>query len=292
MKILHFIKICFSSIPRSQEFKEKWIAVIGRNVSKHSKVCSDHFEPHFFHYKINKHGNIQRHLIIGAIPTVEKCHDLDDPSELINEVSSTNENSSDSCESESELVNISNNKNPAVQYCKVIKDVLFPEPLFNADNSENNSISTRELVNEVLPTNEKSDSCESQSVNISNNENSAVQHCRITKDVSSPGPLYDADNSQDKHLMSTKKRKRPADKAATCNKVRTVKFLGDFCPEDFTSPECYNVVRKYLKKHNTRINSLQKQVKRLTKRVENYKDLLSQLRNKDLLSNNAIDDPE
>lgn len=77
-----------------------------------------------------------------------------------------------------------------------------------------------------------------------------------------------------------RKRKRSADEAATCNKVRTVKFIGDLCPEDFTSPECYEVVKKYLKKHNTRVNSLQKQVGRLTKKVESLKDLLSQLHDK------------
>lgn len=87
-----------------------------------------------------------------------------------------------------------------------------------------------------------------------------------------------------------RKRKRSADEAATCNKVRTVKFLGDLCPEDFTSPECYEVVKKYLKKHNTRVNSLQKQVGRLTKKLESFKDLLSQLHDKGLLSSNAVDD--
>lgn len=86
------------------------------------------------------------------------------------------------------------------------------------------------------------------------------------------------------------KRKRPTDKAATCNKVRTVKFIGDLCPEDFSSPECYEVVQKYLKKHNTRVNSLQKQVSRLTKKVKSFKDLLSELHSKGLLSSNAVDD--
>ncbi|EFN69448.1 hypothetical protein EAG_12433 [Camponotus floridanus] len=136
--------ITFHTIPRSEELRAKWIAVIGRNVPNYSKVCSDHFKPNFFQYKINRKLNkIQRHLIEGAIPT-EKFQEFQD-------------------------------------------------------------------------------------------------------------------------LHGARKRKRSADEAITCNKVRTVKFIGDLCPEDLTSPECYEVVKKYLKKHNIRVNSLQKQVGRLIK---------------------------
>ncbi|XP_011866727.1 PREDICTED: THAP domain-containing protein 1-like isoform X5 [Vollenhovia emeryi] len=207
--------ITFHTIPRSEDLRAKWIAVIGKNVSNYSKVCSDHFKPSFFQYKINKLNNIQRHLIKGAIPTAEKCQGLHDTREL-------------------KLVNV------------------------------------------------KSESCESELVNILNNENSAVQHPREIKDVLSPVPLYNADNSQNDSMstsqndsMSTRKRKLSTDVATTCNKVRTVKFIGDLCPEDFTSPECYNVVKKYLKTHKTRVNSLQKQVSRLSKKVKNLEDLLS-----------------
>lgn len=67
------IETFFSSIPRSEELRAKWIAVIGKNVSNYSKVCSDHFKPNFFKYKINKPNKIQRHLIKGAIPTEENA---------------------------------------------------------------------------------------------------------------------------------------------------------------------------------------------------------------------------
>ncbi|XP_011866724.1 PREDICTED: uncharacterized protein LOC105561393 isoform X2 [Vollenhovia emeryi] len=236
------------------------------DITFHTKVCSDHFKPSFFQYKINKLNNIQRHLIKGAIPTAEKCQGLHDTRELklVNV-------KSESCESE--LVNILNNENSAVQHPREIKDVLSPVPLYNADNSQNDSMSTRELK----LVNVKSESCESEQselVNILNNENSAVQHPREIKDVLSPVPLYNADNSQN-DSMSTRKRKLSTDVATTCNKVRTVKFIGDLCPEDFTSPECYNVVKKYLKTHKTRVNSLQKQVSRLSKKVKNLEDLLS-----------------
>ncbi|XP_036145508.1 uncharacterized protein LOC114254754 [Monomorium pharaonis] len=204
--------ITFHNISRSEDIRAKWIAVIGKNVSNYSKVCSDHFKPIFFEFKINKLGKIQRHLIKRAIPTVEKCQDLHDIRELK-----------------------SNNENLAIQYSGIIEDVLSLVPLCNADNRA----------------------------------------------------IDNSDNSQND---SIRKRKLSSDKAVTCNKVRTIKFIGDLHPEDFTSPECYEVVRKYLKKHNTRVNSLQKQVGRLTKKVKSFEDLLSQLHDKGLLSSNAVDD--
>ncbi|XP_067203502.1 uncharacterized protein [Linepithema humile] len=207
--------ITFHTIPRSEELRAKWIAVIGKHVSNYSKVCNDHFKPNDFQYKTNKLGQIQRHLIKGAIPTVEKCQDLHDT--------------------------------------RILK----------------------------LPTNEKSSFCESQS-------DSYEQQPGVIEDVLSPVLINNADNSQN-DSMSTRKRKQSVDETATCNKIRTVKFIGDLCPEDFTSPECYEVVKKYLKKHNTRVNSLQKQVGRLTNKVKCLKDLLSQLHNKGLLSSNAVD---
>ncbi|XP_070158290.1 uncharacterized protein [Polyergus mexicanus] len=100
--------------------------------------------------------------------------------------------------------------------------------------------------------------------------------------------IYNAHDNQNDSI-STRKRKQSADEAATCNKIQTVKFIGDLRLEDFSSSECDEVVQKYLKKHNTRVNSLQKQVGRLTKKVKSFKDLLSQLHNKGLLSSNAVD---
>lgn len=62
--------ITFHTIPRSEELRAQWIAVIGRNVPNYSKVWSDHFKPNCFQYKINRKLNkIQGNLIKGAIPT-------------------------------------------------------------------------------------------------------------------------------------------------------------------------------------------------------------------------------
>ena len=61
-------------------------------------------------------------------------------------------------------------------------------------------------------------------------------------------------------------------------------------PEDFETPECYQVVQKYFKKYKTKIKSLQKQVGRLQSKIKDFKELLSDLHKKGLISSNAFQD--
>ena len=69
-----------------------------------------------------------------------------------------------------------------------------------------------------------------------------------------------------------------------------MKYIGDIQPEDFTQPECYEVVQKYFKKYKTKIKTLQKQVTRLQNKIINFKQLLSELHKKGSLSSNAVED--
>ena len=57
----------FFSIPKNENLRTKWFINIGREVSKNSGVCSQHFESKFIQYKF--YGDkVKRFLTPEAVP--------------------------------------------------------------------------------------------------------------------------------------------------------------------------------------------------------------------------------
>ena len=75
-------------------------------------------------------------------------------------------------------------------------------------------------------------------------------------------------------------------------KPARVRFIGDFKPEDFSSPKNYEIHKKSIENYRRKIHNLQRQVKRLTKKVESLNDVISSLKDKGLLTKNAAEDIE
>ena len=58
----------------------------------------------------------------------------------------------------------------------------------------------------------------------------------------------------------SKKSSACQNESSKTKKSRRVKFLGDLVPEEFNTPEAYEVVQKYTKKHKKQIHNLQRTI--------------------------------
>ncbi|XP_070172640.1 uncharacterized protein [Polyergus mexicanus] len=56
------------------------------------------------------------------------------------------------------------------------------------------------------------------------------------------------------------------------------RFIGDLHREDFTSDAGYNIVKNYYQKSKKKLNTMNRQINRLTKKVENFQELLTHLK--------------
>ncbi|XP_020278666.1 uncharacterized protein LOC109852172 isoform X2 [Pseudomyrmex gracilis] len=61
--------VSFHRVPQKDELREKWISVIGHQVTKNSSVCSNHFTDTDFRYKVIKNVP-KRYLMPDAVPSV------------------------------------------------------------------------------------------------------------------------------------------------------------------------------------------------------------------------------
>ena len=62
-------------MPKSEEIRAKWAAVIKKNLTKYTKVCCDHFKNDDLFYKVSKNGQIKRHIKYGSVPVHEKIRE-------------------------------------------------------------------------------------------------------------------------------------------------------------------------------------------------------------------------
>lgn len=69
-----------------------------------------------------------------------------------------------------------------------------------------------------------------------------------------------------------------------------MKSLGNLRPEHFKNPIDYRVVPKFLEDHKKKLNFHRQEKFKLKKKISNLKELLSDLRSKGLISENAAED--
>ncbi|XP_076283475.1 uncharacterized protein LOC143210468 [Lasioglossum baleicum] len=68
-KLQYSPDVTFHKIPKNEEVKLKWFAVIGRELKKYSTVCSNHFNERDFTYKVVG-DNIKRFISPKAVPII------------------------------------------------------------------------------------------------------------------------------------------------------------------------------------------------------------------------------
>lgn len=56
------------------------------------------------------------------------------------------------------------------------------------------------------------------------------------------------------------------------------RFIGDLYREDFTSDAGYNIVKNYYQDAKKKLNTMNRQINRLTKKVKNFQELLTHLK--------------
>lgn len=69
-----YITYYFISIPKTEDTKQKWLAVIGKDYNKSLKICSDHFKTSQLNFKWNKQNQLQISVKNGAVPSKEKFY--------------------------------------------------------------------------------------------------------------------------------------------------------------------------------------------------------------------------
>lgn len=265
--------VSFHSIPKREELRAKWFINIGREVNKHSAVCSRHFEKKYFIYKV--YGNdVRRLLHPTAVPTIL---DTKFNNEIIN-----NENV-ESQDVKIEDVNITNESvevDKSVNYTAVLSQ--FDETsVSDTDAVRNNKVTEQDertiiksLNTQILEDSTATDSnihCYKQTeVNLSDDSQCSMENAE------------DIENNRNinSEKLTSKRKYNMFPNSSKPKRFCNARYIGDLRREDFTSNLSWNIVQNFVVDSRKKQKVLNQKIKRLNQKTEYLQALLEHLKQK------------
>ncbi|XP_076299992.1 uncharacterized protein LOC143218599 [Lasioglossum baleicum] len=237
--------VSFHNIPKREEIKLKWLAVIGREVHKNSRVCSNHFVEGDFFYKVIG-DNVKRFLSCKAVPMKHGHSD------------------SESVQRQTMKPNNSDNNNVSIPQ---VDQSLISETNLSIDSHNYESMKGDE-------------SHESQFNTLSDKEINKVKQQNVLvakKSNKNSDDDITLENQQDLTILKKLSLKRQSSDTQSLMSVKRVynpRYLGDLTREDFTSDIAYTTVNDHLNNHKKKQKVLNQKVRRLIKKVRSLQLLL------------------
>ncbi|XP_076286594.1 uncharacterized protein LOC143212105 isoform X2 [Lasioglossum baleicum] len=293
------------SIPTREKVKLKWIAVIGRELHKQSRVCSNHFAEGDFSYKVVG-DNVRKCLLPEAVPII---HGHSDSKSVQRQTMMPNNSDSNnvsipqvdqSLTSESNLSIDSHNKEN-----ESMKGDESHESKFNtlsdkemnevkqqnvlvAKKSSKNSDDDITLENQQdLTIDEENESMEGDESHkskfniLSDKEMNEVKQQNVLvakKSSKNSDDDITLENQQDLIILKKSSLIRQSSDTRSLTSVKRVcnaRYLGNLTREDFTSDIAYATVNDYLTSNKRKEKILNQKLRRLIQKVKSLQSLLN-----------------
>lgn len=274
--------VSFHSIPKKEELRTKWFINIGREVNKHSAVCSRHFEKKYFIYKV--YGNdVRRLLHPTAVPTIldTKFNNETVNDETVNDENIEDEDVKNENVENANIINESVELDNSVNQSAVLSQMIDEASISHTDATETSKVTEQDertdiknLNSQVLEDSTATDSnihcCKQTEVNLSDDSQCSIENAEDTENNKKASSKKLTLKRKSNVLPNSTKPKR------FCN----ARYIGDLRREDFTSNLSWNIVQNFVVDSRRKQKVLNQKIKRLNQKTEYLQALLEHLKQK------------
>ncbi|XP_012149500.1 uncharacterized protein LOC105661743 isoform X2 [Megachile rotundata] len=268
--------VSFHSIPKREELRAKWFINIGREVNKHSAVCSRHFEKKYFIYKV--YGNdVRRLLHPTAVPTIL---DTKFNNEIVND---ENVKCQDVKTENVENANIANENvelDNSVNYTAVLSEfddtsVSFTDAAGNNKVTEQNErivikSSNTQILEDSAAIDSNIDCCKQTEVNFSDDSQCSIDNSEGIEN----------NRKMNSEKLTSKRKYNMFPNSSKPKRFCNARYIGDLRREDFTSNLSWNIVQNFVVDSRKKQKVLNQKIKRLNQKTEYLQALLEHLKQK------------
>lgn len=83
--------------------------------------------------------------------------------------------------------------------------------------------------------------------------------------------------------------RKSEDSGSNRKRLCNPRYVGDLCRDDFTSDEAWFVLQNHLTENKSKMKTYSQKIRRLNKKIGNLQEIMDHLKEKGLLSNDAMD---